>query len=253
MKIHTLLSPLNVDELYFTGKTVVVIDVLRATTTIITALHNGAKEIIPVDSIEFATKKTANSFGGKTLLGGERNTKIIDGFNLGNSPLDYTSETVEGKSIILFTTNGSKAIVKTKFAKNTFLGSFLNLETLAEYLIKLNNDVVVLCSGSSGMFNLEDTVCAGKLIRKIQKINPDIVLTDASNASIHLNVAFGKNVKKMLSESEHGTTLLENSFEEDINFASQLDIVGLIPKFKVGTIQKLDPDEIIEDDEDTGS
>lgn len=252
MKIHTLLSPLNVDELYFSGKTAVVIDVLRATTTIVTALNNGAKEIIPVDSIEFATKKTANSFGGYTLLGGERNTKIIEGFNLGNSPLDYTSEIVKGKSIILFTTNGSKAIVKTKFAENTFLGSFLNLEALAHHLVELHNDVVVLCSGSNGMFNLEDTVCAGKLIRKIQKIHPDITLTDASNASIHLNVAFGKNVKKMLTESEHGTVLINNGFEDDIKFAAQLDKIDLIPRFQSGSIKKFEKtDLILEKDTDT--
>ena len=116
MKINTLLSPLNVDELYFTNKTTIVIDVLRASTTIITALANGAKEIIPVNSIEFAVKVSGDTFSSLTLLGGERNTKKIDGFALGNSPLEYTEEIVKGKSIVFFTTNGTKAIVKAVMA-----------------------------------------------------------------------------------------------------------------------------------------
>jgi len=102
MKINTLLTPLSVDDLFFTKKNVVVIDVLRASTTIVTALSNGAKEIIPVGSVEFAMKISGDSFKGHTLLGGERNTKKIEGFALGNSPLEYVKDIVNGKSIGLF-------------------------------------------------------------------------------------------------------------------------------------------------------
>ena len=119
MKTHTLLLPANADELFFTKKNTVVIDVLRATTTIVTALNNGAKEIIPVNSIEFAMKVSGNTFSGHTLLGGERNTKKIEGFALGNSPLEYSPEIVNGKSIVLFTTNGSKAIAFDKSVSPT--------------------------------------------------------------------------------------------------------------------------------------
>ncbi len=243
MKIHTLLSPLNADELYFTGKTVVVIDVLRATSVILTALKNGAKEVIPVSTIEFAMKVSGNAFGGHTILGGERNTKKIEGFTLGNSPLEYTPENVDGKSIILFTTNGSKAIVKTKFAEKTLIGSFFNLQALAEYLVSLNEDVEILCSGASGMFCLEDTVCAGKLIRKIQKLNENIELTDASKASIELNGVFGKNIEEMLRNAEHGKKLIENGFEEDISFISQIDIWDIIPRFESSVIKVMNNDE----------
>jgi len=120
MKINVLFSPVSVNELYFTGKISVVIDALRATTTIITALENGAKEIIPVGTVEFAIKVSGGMFGWQTLLGGERNTKKIEGFALGNSPLEYSSDVVSGKSIVLYTTNGTKAI-----AKASFLLSFL--------------------------------------------------------------------------------------------------------------------------------
>ena len=243
MKIHTLLSPLNADELYFTGKTVVVIDVLRATSVILTALKNGAKEVIPVSTIEFAMKVSGNAFGGHTILGGERNTKKIEGFTLGNSPLEYAPENVEGKSIILFTTNGSKSIVKTKFAEKTLIGSFFNLEALAEYLVSLGEDVEILCSGANGMFCLEDTVCAGKLIRKIQKLNENIELTDASKASIELNGVFGKNIEEMLRNAEHGKKLIENGFEEDISFISQIDIWDIIPRFESSVIKLMNNEE----------
>ena len=106
MLVNVLLSPNNVDELHFTGKTTVVIDVLRATSVIVEALNNGAKEVIPVGSIDFAMKISVNAHGGQTLLCGERNTKKIDGFDLGNSPQEFIKGIVYGKSVVLFTTNG---------------------------------------------------------------------------------------------------------------------------------------------------
>lgn len=231
MKINVLLSPLNVDELYFTGKTTVVIDVLRASTVITHALDNGAREIIPVGTIEFAMKVSGNAFGGQTLLGGERNTKIIEGFHLGNSPSDYTSETVEGKSVILFTTNGSKAIVKAKFSENLFILSFNNLSAVAELLSKKGNDVEILCAGSNGMFCIEDTVCAGKLIDEMLNNDNGIELTDAAKASRVLYESFDSDIKKMLASCEHGKKLIENGFESDIDECSQINSHPVVPAF----------------------
>ncbi|OGU58806.1 MAG: 2-phosphosulfolactate phosphatase, partial [Ignavibacteria bacterium RBG_13_36_8] len=174
MKLNVLLSPQNVDELYFTGKTTVVIDVLRASTVIVTALNNSTKEVIPVGTVEFAMKVSGNAFGGQTMIGGERNTKRIDGFNLGNSPLEYTADTVSKRSIILFTTNGSKAIVKAKFSENLFICCFNNIKSVAKHLVELGNDVEILCAGANGMFCIEDAVCAGRLISEIEEMNGDI-------------------------------------------------------------------------------
>src|SRR5690606_31381991 len=112
MKINVLFSPVGVDELSFTGKTTVVIDVLRASSTIVCARTNGARQRVTFSSIEFAVKVSGCMFGGQKLLAGERNTKKTEGFALGNSPLEYTPEVVKGKTIILFTSNGSRAVVK---------------------------------------------------------------------------------------------------------------------------------------------
>lgn len=238
MKINVLFSPLSVDELYFTGKTTVVIDILRATTTIISALGNGAKEIIPVATVEFAVKVSGGMFGGQTLLGGERNTKKIEGFALGNSPLEYSEDIISGKSIILYTTNGTKAIVKAKFSGELFICAFSNISALAKHLVKLNKDVEILCASRLNNFSMEDTVCAGKLITEIVKLNNDTVLTDSALASISLSKSFGKSLFKMLKETEHGRLLIENGYEEDLKFCSKLNTTDSIPYFS-GNVIKL--------------
>jgi 2-phosphosulfolactate phosphatase len=238
MKANVLLTTSNLDDLSFSGKTTVIIDVLRATSTIVNALNNGAKEIIPVASVEFAVKVSGGMFGGLTLLGGERNTKKIEGFALGNSPLEYSAKLVKGKSIILYTTNGTKAVVKAKFSKNLYICSFLNLSAVAEYISKLDTDFEILCAGRNNSFSLEDTVCAGKLISEILKVKPELNLSDTAKASIALNKTFGKNLNKMLAETEHGKLLLENGFEDDIKFCSKLNTTNAIPYF-AGNVVKL--------------
>jgi 2-phosphosulfolactate phosphatase len=239
MKINVILSPANVEEINFTNKNTIVIDVLRATSTIVTALMNGAKEIIPVNSVEFAMKASTSMFGGQTLLAGERNTKKIDGFNLGNSPLEFTSENINGKAIILFTTNGSKAVVKAKYSKNLWIASFLNLSSISNHLIELNEDVEILCSGRNQVFSLEDTICAGKIILEMQNIKEDIELTDSSKAATRLAKSLGKNIKKMLMESEHGKILIENGFVDDIDYCAKLNLTDIIPFYNNNSIKAL--------------
>jgi len=240
MNIHVLLSPLNVDELYFNQKTTVVIDVLRATSVICKALHEGAKEIIPVNTVDFAMKISGNAYGGQTLLCGERNTKMVEGFNLGNSPDEYAKEIVAGKSIILFTTNGSKSILRAKFSEHLFICSFNNLKTVAKQLVKLNKDVEILCAGSSGMFCIEDTVCAGRLISEIEKIKrnkSEINISDSGKACKVLNDNYGHDVHSMLSECEHGKLLIKNNFSADIDFCSILNNCPVLPSFAEGVIK----------------
>jgi len=237
MKINVLFSPLSADELSFTGRTTVVIDVLRASSTIVAALSNGAREVVPVATVEFAVKVSGGMFGGQTLLGGERNTKKIEGFALGNSPLEYAPEVVTGKTIILFTTNGSKAIVKAKFSENLFVCSFLNLEAIANHLVKLDKDFEILCSGRNNYYSMEDSICAGKLASEVQKLKEDVELSDSAKACAALNKAFGKNTLKMLKESEHGKILLENGFEEDLKFCSRLNSSDIIPYFSANVLK----------------
>ena len=237
MKCIVHVSPANLDELYFTSKTIVVIDVLRASNTIITALNNGARDIVPVGSIEFAVKVSGGMFGGHTLLGGERNTKRIDGFALGNSPLEYTEEIVSGKSIVFFTTNGSKAITKAKFSDNLFVCSFSNISALAEHLVRFNLDFEILCAGRNNSFSMEDSICAGKLIDRIQESDEKLVLNDSSTACLSLYRIYGSDIFEMLKNSDHGKLLIENGFEEDLKICSKVDNVKVIPFFKENVVK----------------
>jgi 2-phosphosulfolactate phosphatase len=239
MKINVLLTPIVVDDLYFKDKTTVVIDVLRASSTIVAALSNGAKEIIPVAGIESAIKLSGGMFGGHTLLCGERNTKKIDGFALGNSPLEFTPEIVKNKTIVLYTTNGTKALVKSKFSENLFIGSFLNLNFLTNHLIKLNNDIEIVCAGRNNNFSIEDALCAGFICDKLSQKLKDIVLTDSSKAALSLKRKYQQNIFETLKESDHGKVLIENGFEKDIDYCSQQSVFDIIPHYHNGSVKIL--------------
>lgn len=239
MKLNVFLSPVIVDELYFTGKTTVVIDVLRATSTIVTAINNGAKEVVPMASVEFAVKVSGGMFGGQILLGGERNTKKIEGFALGNSPFEYSRDIVEGKTIVFYTTNGTRSIAKAKYSENLYTCSFLNISAITKHLITLNTDVEIVCSGRNNYFSIEDSVCAGMLISKISKVKEDSFLNDSGAAVLTLYEKYGGNLIKMMRESDHGKILLENGFAADLEYCSSIDILDDIPSYSSGVLKKL--------------
>jgi 2-phosphosulfolactate phosphatase len=184
---------------------------------------------VPVGTVEFAVKVSGGMFGGQTLLGGERNTKKIEGFALGNSPSEYTREVVAGKTIVFYSTNGSRAIVKAKYSANLFICSFNNMKALAKYLKKLNEDVIIICSGNNNFFSLEDSVCAGMLVSELMNEQKKVSLTDSSTGALVLFKSLGKNILKMLSESEHGQLLIKNGYENDLKECAELNNTDIIP------------------------
>jgi len=238
MKLNVLFTPESADEQYFAKKTTVVIDVLRASNTIITALANGAKEVIPVGSVDAAVKITKNLFGGSTLLGGERNTKKIEGFNLGNSPLEYSGEKVKLKTIILFTTNGSKAVLRGKFSGILYICGFINIAAVVQQLAHSAEDIEIMCSGNSGSFSMEDVVCAGMIVNELTRIRKDILLSDSAKAAVLLYKPVDHDILKLLKETEHGRILMKNGFEEDILYCSKLNTTEVVP-YLSGNVIKL--------------
>jgi len=236
MKVNVIFSPTVVDELYFNDKTTIVIDVLRATTVIGEALSNGAKEIIPVASIDFAIKISGNSSERLTLLCGERNTKMIDGFNLGNSPLEYSKDTVEGKSVVLFTTNGSKAIVKAKYSSRLMVASFNNIMAAVDAVVD-EQQLEILCAGSNGIFSLEDSVCAGNIVKLLLQNVSDVELNDSAKASLVLFEKYESNILQMLKFSDHGKILINNGFNDDLEFCSRINSINIVPTFINGSLK----------------
>jgi 2-phosphosulfolactate phosphatase len=239
LRIDLLFTPGQTDEMGLRGKTVVMIDVLRASTTIITALRNGAKEIIPVNTVESAVKISGNLFGDVILLGGERNGKMIEGFHLGNSPAEYAEERVRGKSIIFSSTNGSQAMVKARYAREMLVCAFVNLSAVATFLREAGRDCLIVCAGSGGMFSLEDAVCAGGLIQKISE-DPRLTLglSDAAQAALTLHKTLGRSILRMLKATEHGRYLTEIGFENDLAACAAVDSVPVLPLL-AGSVVKL--------------
>ncbi|MCX6120684.1 MAG: 2-phosphosulfolactate phosphatase [Ignavibacteriales bacterium] len=233
MKIDLSFSAGQFDDLQLRDKNVVVLDVLRASSTITVALNNGAREIIPVASIESAVKISGSLFGEVTLRGGERNGKIIEGFNLGNSPLEYSEAAVKGKSIIYCTTNGSVAMAKSRYARMLIVGSFLNLTTMVDFIREEKKDFLFICAGrlnSIGYFSLEDAVCAGMMIQKLMKDESlELHLSDSAKAAHALYKSFGRSILKMLKTSEHGKYLSEIGFADDLKICAAVDSVPVLP------------------------
>jgi 2-phosphosulfolactate phosphatase len=246
MKINVGFNSLDLDELQLRDKNVVVIDVLRSSTTITVALNNGAREIIPVESIENAVKISGSLFGDVTLRGGERNGKIIQGFNLGNSPLEYSEGTVKGKSIIFCTTNGSVAMYRGRFARHLAVGSFVNVSTVIDFIKGINLDFLLICAGRANAFSnfsLEDAICAGMIIQKLLEDKSfKVELTDSSLAAQALQKAYGRSIMKMLKNTEHGRYLIEIGFAEDIKLCAEVDSVPVLPVLS-GNVIRLRKDE----------
>jgi 2-phosphosulfolactate phosphatase len=230
MKIEVFFSPSQVDELFLRDKNVIVIDVLRASTTIAMALMNGAREIIPVSTIESAVKISGNLFGDVVLRGGERNGKMIEGFNLGNSPAEYVPDAVKGKTIIFCTTNGSSAIVKSRYAKNLVVAGFINMATVIEFIKEVNEDFYILCAGKQSLFCIEDSVCAGMIISLLMNDEAiSIELNDPAVAAAVLYKSMGKNLQRTIRAADHGKYLTEIGFKNDIKLCTDIDSVPVLP------------------------
>jgi 2-phosphosulfolactate phosphatase len=238
MRIDLHLTPHQTDELALREKTVVVIDVLRACTSIAAALTNGAREIIPVDTVEAAVKISGNLFGDVTLLGGERNGRMVEGFNLGNSPGEYTEERVRGKSIIFSSTNGAQAMVKARYARELFVCAFVNVSAVAGALRQNPRDFTVVCAGNNGVLSMEDTVCAGMLIAKVTDEAPfDASLADAACAARALHKTYGRGILKMIKSSDHGRYLQGIGFGDDLKTCAGVDTMPVLPQLDGNVIR----------------
>lgn len=219
----------NINELqsdHLQGKTVIVIDVLRATSTIITALAHGCCGIIPVETVCQAKQFQHNR---PILLGGERSLKKIQGFDLGNSPLEYTQETVRGRMIVFTTTNGTRALQKTMKGNHVIAGAFLNATACVNYASQLGKDIVIICAGTKDQFALEDGLCAGLLADKLSAQQQRIHLNDLGKAMRAAYKQVEYNLFKALLSGDNGQRMDRIGMREDVEFCSQIDRYSLVP------------------------
>ena len=218
------------------GCVYVVIDVLRATSTIVTAFMNGCESVIPVAEVEEAFRLVKGPLAD-ALLGGEREGFAVEGFDLGNSPQEYTSPRVDGQMIVITTTNGSRAFQSIPVGEVGIVASFLNLGAVAHHCLRCGKDIMFVPAGRKGGFSLEDTVCAGGIMETIRRQRKDgIHMTDAVVACEILFGHFRANLVEMLRSSIHGRYLEEIGLGSDLEYCAQVDVTLVAPIYQDGRI-----------------
>jgi len=213
------------------GKTVLIIDVLRATSTITTALANGAAGVLPVLTIAEAREAAAGLTPRTFLLGGERKALKIPGFDLDNSPRQYTREVVAGKTIIMTTTNGTVAIKQAFPAAALLIASFLNARAAAREAWKTGTDIYLLCAGTRNRFSLDDAACAGLLVHCLQELEPGARLGDLAFALRHLYLSYRDDLPHLISHASHYQRLMDLGLEADIAYCLQQDVYDVVPRW----------------------
>lgn len=208
------------------GKAVVAVDILRATSTMVTAFAEGATTIYPVMDLEECRNFAANG----CLTAAERNGIKAEGFDLGNSPFGYMDGKVKGREIAITTTNGTRAIRMSEAAAEIVVGAFLNLQAVADHLETLGLDVLVVCAGWKGQFNLEDTLFAGALIERLQgKFSSE---NDSTLAALYLYQTAKADLLTFLRQSSHVRRLEHLEIHKDIEFCLRHDAYATLPVWR---------------------
>ena len=224
--------PTMISERDVKDRCVVMADILRASTTMINALANGIEVIFPQAEID-ESRKLAAELGKDALIGGERNGKIVDGFDCGNSPLEYTPEVVSGKSLVLCTTNGTFTLDYCRPASHILIGGFVNLSRVVDEL--LNHDyVTIACAGTNRMVTDEDVLFAGAVAHRIQELVPDLQLCDSAKVAISrwesvINQTEHDALYQAMAKSHGGRNLMKLEYDHDVRFCSNIDTVPVLP------------------------
>lgn len=233
--VNVCLSPALIPLFGVEDYIVVIIDIFRATSSICYGIDNGAKAIIPVSLVKecIAYREKGTDY----LLAAERDGEVVKGFDFGNSPFSYTKEKVEGKTIVLTTTNGTHALHMSRKAKKIVIGSFLNLTSLCDWLKTQDENILLVCAGWKNNFNLEDTLFAGAVVEQLKGL--DFKPDDAAIAANDLFQIGKHDINEYLKKTSHSERLKKLGIEKDIEFCLQVDITTAIPILEGEKLVKL--------------
>ncbi|HWZ03819.1 MAG TPA: 2-phosphosulfolactate phosphatase [Mucilaginibacter sp.] len=234
-QLNVCLSPALIPLYNVDDHIVVIIDIFRATSSICYGIENGAEAIIPVSLVEECAAYREK--GLNYLLAAERDGKVVEGFDFGNSPFSYTKEKVAGKTVVLTTTNGTHALHLSRAAKKIVIGSFLNLTSLCNWLNAQNDNVLLVCAGWKNNFNLEDTLFAGAVVEQLK--TGDFKLDDAAIAANDLYQLGKHDLNEYLKKTSHSERLKKLGIEKDIEFCLQVDLITAIPVLDSDKLIKL--------------
>ena len=235
MRLDVLLTTAELQPADVAGKVVAVIDVLRASTSIAVALHHGARGVIPVASPEEAAAQAKALEHDGVLLAGERRMQPVAGFDLGNSPLEFTPAAVGGKTLVMTTTNGTAALLATAGARDVVVASYVNLTVVVALLraaTRSGADAVLVCAGSERHFSLEDAACAGRIAKLVAARPGTVALGDAALASILIDRRYATNLTRLFADSTHGKALTEAGFAGDLAVCAALDAYPVVPVYR---------------------
>jgi 2-phosphosulfolactate phosphatase len=242
-RIDLFLTPRAAERAPLAQRHVVVVDVLRTCTTIAHALRHGAAKVIPVVSVEEATRLAQTLDPSQRLLCGERDGSMVTGFALGNSPREYTAGRVEGKTLVFASTNASPLMAGLLVGREQRLLSYVNLSAAVASVREAGADLTIICAGRNGRVALEDTACAGALIRRLvedgARRKGDEGLpswNDAAELAASYDRLHGHDPEAILRRSDHGRTLIELGFEEDLAVCAAIDSVPVVPVLRDGRI-----------------
>jgi 2-phosphosulfolactate phosphatase len=235
MRVDVVFTPAGLNAAELQGRTVFVVDILRATTTICAALSHGAKAIIPVASTEEALRLAQTIGSTDVLLAGEKNCIRIPGFQLGNSPLEMTESSVRGRTVVLTTSNGTGALLACHGADAVYPAAAVNLTAAAEKAreaLESDHHILIVCAGRDGAFSLDDAYCGGRLIAALfGDRKPRRSLNDAGIACLDLVRRYGDRWERALSYSRAGRELIKLGFRDDLRDAARLDAYPVLPHF----------------------
>ncbi|MEI6765772.1 MAG: 2-phosphosulfolactate phosphatase [Bacteroidota bacterium] len=231
-EIETCFSPALVPYYKTEGRIIVLVDILRATSSICAAFHYGVKEIIPVASVEEARDYKNRGF----IVAGERDGKVLDFADFGNSPFNFMNAEIKGKTIAYCTTNGTKAISWAENSESLVIGAYLNFSVLSEWLAKQKKDVLILCSGWKNKFNIEDTLFAGALAAKLLEGGAFGTNCDSVTASVDLWTLAKTDLMKYIDKAAHRTRLKNLGLDDVIEYCHTFDAAPVLPLLKNNTI-----------------
>lgn len=240
--IEVCFSPALAGFIRTTGRPMVVaVDILRATTSMISALAHGAKSVIPVSSIEKAMELKKNGFP----LAAERDGQILSFADFGNSAFEFQNGEVKGERLIFSTTNGTVAIEAAKEIGDVVIGAFSNLTTLADWIARQDRDIVILCAGWKNTFCLEDTIFAGALIEKLNEKREYHIHCDSAFATIDLWNLAKNDLLSYIEKAVHRERLRVLGVDDVLEFSFQSDTCNIVPLFRDGEIVDVSGEESV--------
>lgn len=238
------MSPAELTTADMQGRVVAVIDVLRASTSIAVALTNGARTVVPVEDTDEAITRSRQFERSAVVLAGERKMVAIPGFDVGNSPLEFTADRVSGRTVLISTTNGTRALLALQGARDIVIASYVNLSAVSAMLraASRSTDISIVCAGSEGHFSLEDAACAGRYVQSIKKPGVSLDMNDAACAAALIDRKYGDNIAKIFKESSHGQALQQAGFGDDLVACAAVDAHPVVPIYQDRQITRLGPD-----------